>query len=369
MSRTLAIHTFWKYVSDHLKDLEIPALKKDLTIIDQNSHLKVEDFAMRLSQSGVIYVKISELFKAITQDVTFMITTNLLHLKAEHPLLNKKVIQNFAKRGIDLKEEEMPNYKKVFVRFWIVITSMGDKEQFPLIEEIYKASRLYKYPDDWQIVKYIPPECQADTPHDELPQFIIPVGNRVILPGMLRYDFHVPLTHAPQKSEMEQLIDVMRRASVTGRLEDAPKEEVLPQPTGAEAGRGELVLLVGQPMSAMELMAIQRGSATYFSNLFGEFLCAHRIPTVVVLPEHFFLARYPTHQKCLKPMAGFYEEMHENYLQGVSGCSFCNLLEHNTTLREVKDSLEYDGEAEGLPPGKYCTYCFERLKFLFSGGK
>jgi len=313
-----SIRKFLKYTSKMMKDLNLKDLyEKDFPVIREKSaeYTDWKIYSILLSPSGVIYMKMSDLFTEINshfQDhhkCTFIFKINHLQLKVRNELLDNRIYENFKKYGQKLDRENMSKYRIVFERYWMALTSMGNIEAFPLIEEIYKLSRKYVLPDDWQIVKYLPSEYRPDD--DNIPKLTIyTLGNSIIDQDSLKY----------------------------------------------ELDKGKLLVAHSGDIDASSCIKM----ATDMNVLFGEYCFAKTI-------TNFKLAPLEVAGTELRPMNDFYKEVVDEFTKNTKLCAFCSLRDCNVEFCNINHNRFNENNEDYLPEGDYCSYCIGCVDRLFMG--
>src|SRR5271154_6597352 len=136
------IHKFWKYVSENIGSLNVMDLDVNIPIIQQYKDRPIEEYSLKLNSSGIYYLNMSNKFAEISKEITFTLTLNAVQFEYNIPRLNWKIAASLG-----LSEEEVANKEKSFLRYWIVISSRGNKAQYPLVESIYNIAKQYTFPE------------------------------------------------------------------------------------------------------------------------------------------------------------------------------------------------------------------------------
>lgn len=316
-----AIHEFCKYISIHLVDLNFKQLReRDLPIIrDHNCDISNwREHHLLLSSSGVTYMKMTELFSKICEiaypndviarrSTTFIINVNHIPLTnmSKEPLLKDRICRNYAELGIN--KDNVGEYEVMMERMLLIFTAMGNKNQFPLIEQIYEISTKYTYDDNWQIVKYQP---IMGLP----PSFVLPVPSQqaILTQEGLKYSI-----------QNESLVISF----------DFPG--VVPS----------------------DFIAMRDITSGHLVSLFGEYVVAHRIREFNIIPYHFLERIHPAVFAQLQDIS----ELYKLKMDDSKKCQFCNLRDYNCEFKTIDHSKFNDGKEDCMPEGNYCSYCFGRL--------
>jgi hypothetical protein len=332
-----AINNFWEYVQHHVGSINIKELKtKDIPLIDSRKGEDWRDYHMLLSPSGVVYMAMSTMFEKICvragvqstdkPRLNFILEVNQFPLKLHEQakkfdgnnILKRLVNKNFAKAGIILNQRNLEESELWFERYFIVITCSGKLEYEPLLQKIYEISRKYTLPDDWQVVKYLPPVFRADDP--AAPPLVIPLSDtRIALPGSLKYHY----------------------------------------------GDKKLIICTAEPITQEENRLANLMVVNLLMTLFGEYAFMHHIRGVGVVSETVFARTRPIGAAQLKPAAGFFPEFQIIVFEGTRACQFCNLRDCNTEFKTINHDLFNEGKEDCLPEGDYCTYCIQAMDRLF----
>ena len=331
-----AIRAFWQHMSNNIVHVDLTQLRDvDMPIIQEKSKTYKDwhDFGMLLSPSGIVYMEASDLFKNMCKKIsgnakskptlTFALQTNTFELKMRNELLDQRICREGAEICKNLTMENLAKIRLGFQRYWIVLTSMGNIETFPFIEEIYNISREYKFPIDWQVIKYAPAEFRPDD--ENIPMLSIPtppgpLGEaRTFFPSALKYDIEA----------------------------------------------GKLLITVNDHVSMQELHGMREFCLSQLNSWFGEYAVAKNIKSFNILPELFVLSRTPDAKDHLKPTLGFYQQMEESMFAETKLCLFCQLRSCNTDFVNIDHSKFNMGTEDFLPEGNYCTYCIDCVDRLF----
>lgn len=300
------IQAFWQYIQDNLQNLDMRTLfTVDMPVIE--THCKPgmdwKDMAVLLNPSGVIYMRMNELYSKIHNSLEFLLAQDTYSFNMRKPDLLDKIRSSFKDAGIDIDclQQAADQYDIRMGKNLLVLTASENANQCDLIEQIYAASKSISLPPDWQVVKYIPAKREPA-------------------------DINIPLNMPDFTTQMITEPDVSYK--VEGR---------------------DLYIHISKPVMWTDPRIIVGYFKQFLLQCYGEYVTIHNFSRIHInldAPSDY------------APWSQFRRNMDPVLLRNIRTCEFCGLSEHNTDIITV-DQKKFD--APDIPECEYCTYCYDAM--------
>jgi hypothetical protein len=275
------INSLLDYMAKNIEKIDLDELDADMPKIDNGA-------IFDLSQSGAVFYQIQQKCLAISPQLDIMFRPSII------PIYNDALIRQKMGIGEECKRIAMTRKEVLF-------TAQNILDNCELIEKIYTASRNYTFPDEWQIIKYVP--------HNNFSDYYLYMDDQV-----------VPHT--------------------LGSFKIIPK-------TGGKVNIHFAFALTAETKSLF-LMLI-----TYLNTIIGEYHFIHTI-------RHIKLKPWPTSDKLslegtdFRPLKEFPEALFAHTKDDESKCAMCFLRGYNCAI--IKSDMTDDS---------YCDFCKRGVeKFL-----
>lgn len=248
------IKTFWQYVSENIYDVNYNNINKNTSIYNQ----------------------ILFLYNKINPDIILYFNINKIHI-------NNSITHMF--NGL--------------IRYELILSANGKIINFPLIEQIYQISKNYKFPDNWNIIKYYPRHIS--------PIIEIKFKNMILNQNDINYAIR-----EKENNKIEVIFTVSDK--ITNNYIN----------------------------SFFDVYSLQNECDKLLKYIVGEFILASYFSLTILTPETVYSIDYPNENfKQLK----YIEYDLQKLLPKFNKCELCYLNENHSDFIEKK----------------YCLYCYNYL--------
>jgi len=237
----------------------------------------------------------------------------LLNIDQSLSFVVKPVVINMSDYDFEVPAWETYLKRMVVVKYRFEITSNGDSEKFPLIDQIVYAGSNYNIPADWSVTKF----CSI---HSNQHNSLISCGPSTLLSlSKMRYTL--------QKREDNYLLALFMESDFVNNIKNQEEIDIF-----------------------------RNGVLVWLESAIGEYHTARSFQSITILPETEipkFMQVYNTKE----PKNGVYLLSELNsYFQDLT-CRLCKISENNTVLEDRGNLLEYP-----YIKGLHCGSCFMLLK-------